>query len=256
MVNKIKVSVVSYLNSQVFIRGLEGNVISNEIDLFKDIPSVCAQRLISEEADIGLVPVAVIPLLPNHKIITNTCIGAVGKVNSVMLYSQVPLAEIETIMLDFHSRTSVTLVQVLAANYWHIHPQYVRAQDNFISLINGTSAAVIIGDRTFSIGNTYKYSYDLSEAWQSFTNLPFVFACWVAKKNISNLFIEKFEQALQEGLLQKNEVIQAYNHLNNDYFNVKNYLENNIQYQLDDEKIKGLNLFLSLMKDSKIYAPA
>lgn len=256
MANKIKVSVVSYLNSQVFIRGLENNLIRNEIELFKDIPSECARKLISEQADIGLVPVAVIPLLPNHKIITNTCIGAEGKVNSVMLYSQVPLVEIETIMLDYHSRTSVTLVQVLATNYWHINPQFVRAEDDFISLINGTTAAVIIGDRTFSIGNTYKYSYDLSEAWQSYTSLPFVFACWVAKKNINDSLIEKFELALQEGLLQKDEVIQSYNHLNSDFFNVKHYLENNIRYQLDDKKIKGLNLFLSLMKDSKIDIPA
>ena len=63
MSEKIKVSVVSYLNSQPFIYGLEHTAISNEIILYKDIPSVCAQRLIDNEVDKALHTISLSQLL-------------------------------------------------------------------------------------------------------------------------------------------------------------------------------------------------
>ncbi len=245
--DKIRVSVVSYLNSQVFIYGLEHGEVADEIILYKDIPSVCAQRLIEREADIGLVPVAILPQLPGHEIITDTCIGTNGKVNSVMLYSDLPIGEVKQVMLDFHSRTSVALVQILAKNYWKINPQFIAAQEGFIDRIGGGTAAVVIGDRTFTMGNKFKYVYDLADAWTNFTGLPFVFACWVANKNTPVEFIKKFERSLQMGLDHKNLIIDQFEHLNNAHFNVRDYLEKNIEYALDKEKIKGMELFLSYL---------
>src|SRR5437867_12268285 len=89
--NVIKVSCVSYLNSQPFIYGLKNNSIINEIDLSLDVPSVCAEKLRSGSVDIGLVPVAVIPQLKESHIISDYCIGADGKVETVLLLSDVPL---------------------------------------------------------------------------------------------------------------------------------------------------------------------
>ena len=66
---KIKISAVSYTNTLPFIYGLENSKIINHIELSKDIPSVCAKKLISNKVDIGLVPVAIIPKLNNYEII-------------------------------------------------------------------------------------------------------------------------------------------------------------------------------------------
>src|ERR1039458_6553628 len=106
MIDKIKISVVSYLNSKPFIYGLQHSTFLNEIDLQLDIPSVCAQKLIDGQVDIGLIPVAALPQLKDPYIITDYCIGAEGKVASVMLYSNVPLHEITAILLDYQSKTS------------------------------------------------------------------------------------------------------------------------------------------------------
>ena len=66
--NKIKISAVSYLNSKPFIYGLQHADLMSEIELSSDIPSVCAQKLISGKSDIGLIPVSAIPQLKEHYI--------------------------------------------------------------------------------------------------------------------------------------------------------------------------------------------
>src|SRR6185369_11597556 len=115
-----------------------------------------------------------------HHIISDYCIGADGDVGSVLLLSDVPMSEIKNVLLDYQSRTSVTLAQVLADKYWRIKPRWTDAKENYERDIKGTTAGVVIGDRTFALKNKFKYTYDLSGEWKIFTGLPFVFACWVA----------------------------------------------------------------------------
>ena len=115
------------MNTFPFIYGLNNSDIINQLDLQLDIPADCAQKLLENKVDIGLVPVAIIPQLNEHYIISDYCIGAKGKVNTVLLLSDVPLNEIEEIQLDYQSKTSVNLVQVLSKEFWNISPKWVNA---------------------------------------------------------------------------------------------------------------------------------
>ena len=241
---KIKISVVSYLNSKPFIFGLQNSTLIDSIDLQLDIPSVCAQKLVNGDVDIGLIPVAVIPKLKEHYIISDYCIGAEGKVASVILYSNVPLSEIKTVLLDYQSQTSVTLVKVLAKYFWKIHPDWENTGTDFEQTISGTTAAVIIGDRTFGLENQYNYEFDLAEEWQKFTKLPFVFACWVANKKMDDLFIEAFNNSLQTGLENRHALIEKLKENNFYKTDLENYLFQKIKYNFDAEKKKALKLFL------------
>ena len=240
----IKISVVSYLNSKPFIYGLNHSKLINEIDLQLDIPSVCAQKLIDGTVDIGLVPVAVLQQLNEKHIISEYCIGAEGKVASVMLYSNVPLQEIKNVLLDYQSRTSILLVKVLAANFWKINPEWILAKADYENSIAGTTAAVIIGDRTFELENKYPYSYDLAEEWLKFTKLPFVFACWVANKKLPDSFITAFNEALKYGVDNRTKLIAELIEQNTYSTNVTHYLNNNIKYNYDHSKMQALDLFL------------
>jgi chorismate dehydratase len=244
---KIKISAVSYLNSKPFIYGLEHSAIRESIDLQLDIPSVCAQKLLDGSVDIGLIPVAVIPRLKNHYIISDFCIGANGKVASVMLYSEVPLTEIKKVLLDYQSRTSVTLVQVLAEKYWKINPEWIKAEKDYEGNIAGSTAAVIIGDRTFGLENKYPFTYDLSEEWKKFSGLPFVFACWVANKKLSGDFLDSFNKALAEGLNGRPELITKIEAAGTYQTDVAFYLNHSISYDLDKNKRRALELFLSYL---------
>jgi chorismate dehydratase len=244
MTDKIKISVVSYLNSKPFLYGIEHSDILKEIDLQLDIPSVCAQKLMDGKVDIGLIPVAVIPQLKESYIISDYCIGAIGKVSSVMLYSQVPLASIKRILLDYQSRTSVTLVRVLAKEFWNISPEWIPASTDFENSIQDDTAAVIIGDRTFGLENKYAYVYDLSQEWEKFTGLPFVFACWVANKKLPETFINDFNKVLKYGIDHRSQLIEelrataAYN------TDIEKYLTRSISYEYDNPKKRALALFL------------
>ena len=96
---KYKVSAVSYLNTIPFIHGIKSSNIYDSIDLQLDYPSVCAQKLIDDEVDIALVPVAVLKQNPSFNIVSDFCIGADGDVDTVCLYSKVPLEEIEEVVV-------------------------------------------------------------------------------------------------------------------------------------------------------------
>jgi len=241
----IKISAVSYLNTVPFIHGLKQSELIHSIDLQLDYPSICADKLINGTVDLALVPVAVIPKLQHPHIISDYCIGANGAVDTVCLYSDVPITEIESIGLDYQSRTSVELLKILLREYWHLSPGLKNAEIGFEDSIKGKHAALVIGDRAFALNAKHTYIYDLSAIWKEMTGFPFVFAAWVANKKLPQDFIVTFNMALEYGL--KN-MYKAINVEGNNYPNCTNpedYLNNKISYVLDAEKQKGMELFLN-----------
>lgn len=250
MANKIKISSVSYLNTKPFIFGLEQTGLLSEIDLQLEIPSKTAEKLLTGEAEIGLVPVAIIPQLPNARIITDYCIGAVGAVKTVSLFSRQPLEQLQTILLDYQSCTSVQLVQILCNYYWKKpNIQFVPADRHYIQKIKGNTGGVIIGDRTIDLAPQFAYNYDLSEAWYRFTGLPFVFAAWVTTRNIHPTLEEKLNTAFKTGLHNIDEVVAQFQPQYKG-FDVKEYFTRYISYELDAPKRKGLDLFLHYVKQN------
>ncbi len=246
---KIKVSAVSYLNTIPFIHGIESSPsLMEQIELSRDIPSECARKLMSGEVDLGLVPVAILPQMEESFIVTDFCIGAVGDVSSVLLYSDVPLDEIEAIYLDYQSRTSVQLCQILCREYWKINPTFLLAEEGFEQKIGGTTAGLVIGDRCFGMKGKHLHLFDLSREWYNWQKLPFVFAVWLSRKELSKSFEQEFNDALQNGLADLSGAIEKYpdNSLNRD--ELLTYLEKSIDYHLDDDKVKGLNRFLAKLE--------
>ncbi|MCK5822633.1 MAG: menaquinone biosynthesis protein [Bacteroidales bacterium] len=252
MADKIKISVVSYTNSQPFIFGMNNSkFLQNNCQIYEDMPSLCAQKLLTGKVDIGLVPIAIIPELKHYNIVSNFCIGATSQVKSVLLVSDVPLQKIKTIYLDYQSRTSVLLAQILAKKFWKINIEFLKTEPGFEKkILAKNSASVIIGDRTFNINNQYKYKYDLAEEWIKYTNLPFVFACWVSNKNLDKQFVDNFNNSLKFGIENIQSVINNFkqNHKEFNNFNIDEYFRKNISYNLDENKLKGMELFLDLAK--------
>lgn len=243
--SKIKVGAVSYLNTKPLLYGIERSTIMDKIELRLDFPARLAQQIKNGEIDLALMPVAALQEIPNARIVSDYGIAAEGNVVSVALFSQVPINELKTIILDYQSRSSVRLTQLLLAEYWQKEVEYLSASPDFIQQIEGTTGGVIIGDRALQHHNDFKYHYDLSEAWQSYTGLPFVFAAWVANKNMPEDFIREFNAANALGLNFLAEVAQQ-NFV--PYYDIYTYYTQNIHYLLDDEKKKGLDLFLSKIK--------
>lgn len=254
MDTKYRISAVSYLNTTPFLYGLRNHNILNQIELSLDHPARCAEKLLNNEADIGLVPVAVLPEMNNPEIISDYCLGARGPVHSVILYSYVPLHEIESIKLDYQSRTSVNLARILAARYWKIKPNWIPASHGFENnSLKGNEACLIIGDRSFGMKKKYPYFLDLSEEWWNYTGLPFVFATWTANKKIDKEFLKSFNEALGYGVTHIREAVDKApdsTALNRE--ELFHYLSKDISYPLDDEKKEGLNRFLKELKNLNV----
>jgi chorismate dehydratase len=240
----LKISAVSYLNTIPFIHGLKQSELIKIINLQLDYPSICAEKLINGNVDLALVPVAVIPKLKEAHIISDYCIGANGAVDTVCLYSDVPVEEIESIALDYQSRTSVALLRVLLKEYWQYNPELKKANVGFEENIKGNHAALVIGDRAFALNTKHAYIYDLSAIWKEMTGFPFVFAAWVANTKLPQDFIISFNKALEKGLSNIDKALALEGDSYPNCENPEDYLNNKISYSLDSEKQKGMELFL------------
>lgn len=238
----IKISAISYLNTKPFVYGLFKSGLDKEVSLSFDIPSVCAQKVISGEVDLGLIPVAKIPEVPNGRILSEYCIGTHGTVKTVSLYGNTPLEAWDTVYLDFHSRTSAALAQLLLRDYWRHEVQFKPAFPGFIEQIGGATGGLVIGDRT--IGLDFAYHYDLGEAWLSHTGLPFVFAAWVSNKALPEAFVQRFEDALRLGLESIDQLLELIP-APHPSFSLRDYYERYISYTLDSPKREALARFLT-----------
>jgi chorismate dehydratase len=245
-VKKIRISAVSYTNTKPFIYGIQNTHFIDQIDLSLDIPSDCAQKLIDDKVDIGLIPVAATLNLPEWHIVSDYCIGANGPVNSVFLFSNCDIHEIKTVQLDPQSRTSNNLARVLLKNWWKVNPQQITGAADYAQSPDPQTAFVQIGDRTFGKKAQYKYAYDLSEEWQKLTGLPFVFAAWIANKPIPQAFSDEFNKSLKFGLDHRPELLKELPKLTD--FDLEDYLMHKLDFNLTEDKKKALYLFLDYTK--------
>lgn len=250
---KLNLTAVSYLNTKPLLFGLFKSQIADQIELQLDIPSVCAQKLQNGEADLGLVPVAVLPYLDTPYIISDYCIGTVGAVKTVGIFSHCPIEEVTHLYLDHHSRTSVELAKVLLDEFWDIKPEYLQAEEGYQANIRGTVAGVIIGDRAIGQQKNFPYFYDLGDIWMQHTGLPFVFAAWVSNRPLMPEFVEAFNEALKIGIKAIPQLIYLIPPPH-PAFDLQDYYTNNISYELDQPKRKALSIFLE--KISKGLQPS
>ncbi len=238
---KIRISALSYSNTFPFVYGLEKKLRSNVEKINFEVPAVSAMRFRDGEVDVALVPVgALIGFDSDYQIITDFCIGSRKEVKTVSLYSNVVIDEIQTIFLDTDSMTSVALVKILAKFFWKISPNFIPLKPDY--QVKMGEAVLLIGDKTFGKSSQYHFTTDLAFEWNKFTNLPFVFAVWVSKPNISMGFIDDLNKSLEYGLTHLSEV-QTYFDLPVSAEEYLDYLTKYLDFELDVQKKEAIELF-------------
>ena len=238
---RTKIAAVSYLNTIPFIYGIEhSGVLSAELLLSP--PSGCARVFIDGKADVALVPAAAVPAIPDAEIVTDYCIGATGPVRTVVMMCDCPLREIRRVHLDSHSLTSARLIKILADKLWKIAPQWVELTD-YAKTDNPQpgDAFLLIGDKVFAAEGKFRYTFDLAEAWQKLTRMPFAFAVWIARKGVSREVTDALQHALTYGVEHTWEAIVEHGFDDRDY--AYEYLTRNIDFVFDAQKYKALQKF-------------
>ena len=236
---------MSYLNTKPLIYGFEKGMMKEEVELVMDYPANIASMLLNDEIDIGLVPVAVLPALKQYHLISDYCIACDGEVASVCLFSEVPINEIETILLDYQSKTSVALLKILLKDHWNINPKLADTSSGYELSIENTTGGLVIGDRALAQRNQSKYCYDLGLAWKELTGLPFVFAVWVSNKPMDKQFIEKFNMTNSYGLDNLEGIVTKNNFSS---YDLDYYFKKNIIFKPEIDKLEVITLFLEKLK--------
>ncbi len=236
-----KIIAVSYLNTIPFIYGLRHHA-NLGADLLLAPPADCYKNFIEGKADIALMPAAMVPSLSDAEIITDYCIGAVGKVRTVAVMSNTPIAKVQRIYLDAHSKTSVQLCGYLAKKLWHIEPEWVAMSDyEVLAQPQEGDAFLLIGDKVFDHEGQFAYNYDLAEEWQKATKMPFTFAVWVARKGLSYEVRDELQAAFTFGVEHIYEAILESDYADRDY--AYDYLTKNIDFLFDLQKHNALKKF-------------
>ena len=249
--DKIIISAIKYANTYPLNYGLRESGIEKYATIEIDHPAECARKLATGEADIGLVPVAAIPAITGLTIISDYCIGTNSPVRTVLLVSNSELENIESINLDYRSRTSVALARILAARLWKKEFEWKETSPRFdFDNIPVNEGLVIIGDQCFELETKFRYNIDLATEWKKLTGLPFVFACWVSNKQLPEEFIQKFNEALHFGISNIDSAISKYGEISLMSVEIlKSYLVHNIDYLLNKEKYKAMNIFFDYLKE-------
>lgn len=242
---KIRISALSYSNTYPFVLGLNQKMGEDAAVLNFEVPAMTARRFANGEVDIALVPVGALIDFDDYQIITDFCIGADGPVKTVCLYSNYKIDKLEKIYLDNESRTSFMLVQIIAAFFWKIKPEFEILKPD--TILKSNEAILLIGDKTFGKSTEYNYTWDLANEWKIFTGLPFVFAVWISRKNANSEFIVELNAWLQYGLDSRSQ-IGKYFKLPVQETEFQEYINNFIDYNLDFQKRHAISLFLDLTK--------
>jgi chorismate dehydratase len=243
-----RVSVVKYLNTAPLIWGmLKGNQ-QGKYDLDFTTPAKCADDLGRREAAVGIVPSIEYQRMDRLRVLPGCSIASKGSVKSVLLISKVPVEQVETIALDNSSRTSAALVRVLLQKFYSRPVNLAPAEPEPQKMLQSADAALLIGDPALTFDGHGVMVYDLAAEWKKFTGLPFVFAVWAGHEDIGlGRFSADFAASRDFGLAHIDDIACEYApRLGLAPEAVKVYLKENIDYSLDEENCKGLELFYRL----------
>jgi chorismate dehydratase len=235
----LRFSVVDFLNARPLTWGLLENPPAG-IEVSRDLPSVCADKLASGEADVGLIPSIEYQRIPAVKVVAGLGIAAASEVRSVLLVSKVSREKIQSVSLDPASRTSAVLTRLLLKHRYGIDPAYDERSD--------ADAALVIGDPALKTRLNGHVVLDLAAEWRAFSGHPFVFAFWAVRDGAPAEDAERIVRASYEaGRRDLDRLIDreaAATGLSEAV--VEDYLRHSLHYELDSGDLEGLDLFFRM----------
>jgi chorismate dehydratase len=251
----IRISLVDFLNARPLTWGLlhdppPGVLVS------RDVPSVCADKLASGDADVGLIPSIEYQRIPGLRIVSGLGIAAASEVRSVLLVSRVSREKIRSVSFDPASRTSSVLTQILLKRVYGLEPVYRETEianressANSQSSASGeTDARLVIGDPALKTRLNGQVVLDLAAEWRALSGHPFVFAFWAVAPGVPSAGLaEMLRRSYEAGRRQFSQLAReeaARTALSEPV--IEDYLRHSLHYELDEGDLAGLDLFYRL----------
>ncbi|MEO8944947.1 MAG: menaquinone biosynthesis protein [Gemmatimonadaceae bacterium] len=188
----MKVGRIPYINCYPVYGAIDRGIIALDAELVDGIPTVLNRMMASSDLDVSVVSaVEYARDSERYLLLPDLAISCDGPVRSVMLFSRVPAWELGSrdVVVSRSSMTSVALLELLFENVWLAAPHFIAgdAEIRDVAADDSHTARLVIGDAALVLGSAerYPYVYDLGGVWKNWTDLPFVFAVWVARRGVN-----------------------------------------------------------------------
>jgi chorismate dehydratase len=250
--------VVSYLNVQPLIWSLHDGEGTDHWEIISARPRELAGRLRAGEFHAAMVPVFEYfsSGLP-YTIVPGASIATRGPVGSVMLYSESPLDEVHTILLDPSSLTSVNLCRVLMAERQaKITFEEPTPEEQSRVALKGV-ARLLIGDPAISERGKHRHEYDLGALWHDMTGLPFVFAAWLVHPSAAQMPLNApLTRAREVGEANFSVIAKVAPRFGTTPEFALEYFRMNMEYDLGETEFEGLETYGKLLAKHGLIASA
>lgn len=264
---KLRIAAISYLNPAPLMWDFEHAPRQSELATRYEInwstPAVCAARLASGEAEIGLVPIASYAATPHLQVIPNLVIASRNMVRSILLVTRAhqALHQIKSVALDTSSRSSATYLRILFERFWQARPNYVPHAPDLDAMLTKADAALLIGDPALvaieqqqqrEARTSERLVYlDIAEQWHKLTGTSWVAAFWALNKTAldesqisATRLIDDFTASREAGLTHIDELAREWSpRIGLTEAVIRSYLTENIWYHLDQDCRAGMELF-------------
>ena len=267
---KLRISIVQYLNTAPLVWGFTNGPLQGKYELSFTVPSQCAEELRTGAADIAIIPAIEYQRIADLVILPDISIASKKHVRSLLIVAKKPIERAKSFALDLSSRSTQALTRILCAEKWKTAPQFFEAPPDLGEMLQRADAALLIGDPALRVSlgiekdswpgaegqsvchaatlgitsSELLYVYDVVGEWRGLTGLPAVLAVWAARRDVATPEVAAdFIASRDFGLSRIAEIsFDAARELELPARTLESYLRHNIDFSLDAENRRGLEL--------------
>jgi chorismate dehydratase len=279
--NRLRIAAIDFLNPAPLMWDFEhpprNTALAQRYDIRYTLPSLCAEALLSNRADLGLIPIAA--LTPALAIVPGCTIASLDRVRSIQLIVKQKtsstagsdaLANVRAIAADTASRSSLAYAQILFRKFLATDPEFIPAAADPIAMLAHADAALLIGDPAL-LAREAIHQIDaaagpcvwfyLAHEWTTRTNLPWVAAVWAVRpESLIDIdpveLIEDLQQSRSNGLAHIESLVAEWTpRIAIPPATIRHYLTHNIHYTLSPDCIAAIELFRRYAAEADILPP-
>jgi chorismate dehydratase len=271
---RLRIAAIGFLNPAPLMWDFEHPPLADKLArryrIDRMTPAECALRLVSGQADIGLVPIAALATSPELRILPGCTIASKGRVRSLLLVHRAskPISALQSVAADTASRTTIAYAHILFHKWGNLGVRFLPMAADLDAMLERADAAILIGDPALlaleersnrAERNDEELVYrDLAAEWSELTGLPFVSAVWGAAHGgpLDERIAEDFIASRDHGLANIDAIVTEWaERLPISENTIRSYLTGNIHYVLDEECVEGMRGFFRMAAECGILPP-
>lgn len=265
----LRIGRIAYANCTPIFHALQERYPDGDYSYVEGVPARLNAQL--AKGDIDVCPSSSIAYALNperYLIIPDLSISSCGPVQSVLLFSAVPIGELDgrEVLLTAESATSVNLLKILLKQRYGCHCSFRVTNHALNAALREAPAVLLIGDtalRELQASSGVRV-YDLGEQWYDWTGTPFVFALWLASRKAFDTHTEELRCLAGQLRSAKAYALENLDRIADvspdaDWMGrerLLHYWRSNLSYDLGREHCQGLARFFRLAADMGLIEQA